>query len=296
MDVQQLRSFRSVVATGSVRAAADTLGYSPSAVSQQLAQLQQRIGVTLLAKSGRGVEPTAAGHALAERIDVLLTELGDLDVFVRHLRDGHTTAATLLYFSSLGPTWLPDIVGTFIRQHPDVPLELATADAFDPARRPRPDVQLVTTRDAPPTLAGYRALTLTQDPFVVVLPPGHALGEHPAISLKDLEGETWIDNDSTEGSCRKIVMDACAALGFQPTFRLRTPDYPTALALATRGAGITVLPALAAASSPDGACLRPFNHPAPSRTITALVATATQNNPPVDTLVSAIVTAAAHTP
>jgi DNA-binding transcriptional LysR family regulator len=65
LDVHRLRVFRAVVASGSVNAAATNLGYTASAVSQHVAALQRETGLALLARSGRGVEPTAVGLALA---------------------------------------------------------------------------------------------------------------------------------------------------------------------------------------------------------------------------------------
>ncbi|WP_157602895.1 helix-turn-helix domain-containing protein, partial [Promicromonospora kroppenstedtii] len=65
LDVHRLRVFRSVVASGSIGAAAANLGYTPSAVSQHVSALQRETGLKLLARHGRGIRPTAAGRALA---------------------------------------------------------------------------------------------------------------------------------------------------------------------------------------------------------------------------------------
>src|SRR6185436_13554067 len=65
IDVQRLRVFRAVVASGSVQAAADHLGYTPSAVSQQISALQRETGLVLFEKAGRGIAPTATAKVLA---------------------------------------------------------------------------------------------------------------------------------------------------------------------------------------------------------------------------------------
>lgn len=271
VDVQHLRSFRSVVATGSVRAAADTLGFSPSAVSQQLAQLQRDAGVPLLNRVGRGVEPTTAGHALAERIDVLLGEFSDLDGFVRGLREGRSRVVNVSYFPSLGTTWLPRIVGPLVTEFPDVRIDLAVTDLFDPGRRPRPDVQLIVVPPAFPAPEAYELHPLADDPYVVALPPGHPLAGRTHVPLRELADEPWIDNDFAQGWCRRVAVDACAAAGFQPAYRIATHDYPAALALVAAGVGISVMPSLGALDRPAGVEVRPLVQPTPVRAVGALI-------------------------
>src|SRR5690606_32700382 len=100
LDVHRLRVFRSVVATGSVNAAAANPGFTPSAVSQHLAALQRETGLTLVARVGRGIQPTAAGLALADRIDELLDRLGGVESLVADLRAGRHGSLSIAYFAS----------------------------------------------------------------------------------------------------------------------------------------------------------------------------------------------------
>ena len=67
LDVHRLRVLRTVVATGSVGAAASTLGYTPSAVSQHLATLQRETGLLLIERKGRGIEPTDFARSSPQR-------------------------------------------------------------------------------------------------------------------------------------------------------------------------------------------------------------------------------------
>lgn len=281
MDVQQLRSFRSVVATGSVRGAAEALGYSPSAVSQQVATLQRAAGVPLLSRVGRGVEPTRAGWALAERIDGVLGELGDLDGFVRALREGRGATLVLAYFSSLGTTWLPDIVGPLVREFPDTRIGLAMTDVFDPTRRPRPDVQLIVAPESAAAPDGYERHLLTRDAYVVALPQDHPFVGRESVPLVELADQAWIDNDFAQGTCRRVVLDACAAVGFQPRFRIEAHDYASALGLVSTGIGISVMPSLGAQQLPPGVLARPVVDPTPVRSIHALVLRDSADTPAV---------------
>lgn len=272
MDVQHLRAFRSVVATGSVRGAADVLGYSPSAISQQISGLQRSAGIPLLTKVGRGVEPTPAGIALAERVDGLLGEIGDLDHFVLGLREGREAAVVLGYFHSLGATWLPEIVGPLVADHPETRVELFVSDSFEPMRRPRPDVQLIVTPRGFEPPSAHSLVPLADDPYVAVLREDHPLAHEAAIALADLAGESWVDNDAAGGWCRQVIVDACAAAGFSPRYRIEAHDYATAHALvASTGIGVSVMPSLGARRLPEGLVAIPVRQPEPIRTIGALV-------------------------
>ncbi|UUZ44552.1 LysR family transcriptional regulator [Janibacter limosus] len=88
VDAHRLRIFLSVMASGSVNAAAGHLGVSPSAVSQQVAALQKETGLTLFTRHGRGIEPTPAAHTLARESERLMVELKRVDAVVDDLRDG----------------------------------------------------------------------------------------------------------------------------------------------------------------------------------------------------------------
>lgn len=204
-------------------------------------------------------------------MDGLLGEIGDIDHFVRGLREGRETTVVLGYFHSLGATWLQGIVGPLVGEFPQARIELFVSDTFESTRRPRPDVQLIVTpRDFEPP-AGYSVLPLAQDPYVVALPGDHALASRPEIALTDLAGESWVDNDVARGWCRQVVVDACAAAGFQPRYGIEAHDYATALSLVEAGLGVSVMPSLGARLLPEGLVAVPIAHPVPMRAIGALV-------------------------
>lgn len=274
MDVQRLRTFRSVLVTGSVRGAAEALGYSPASVSQQLTRLQRETGLILFSRTGRGLEPTSAGHALGSRVESFLGEVADLEAFAADLREGRKAVCTLCYVSSLGSVWMPQITASLRREFPDVEVELRVRDEYDPQQRPQADVQLVAHAGAEPAPTGYRRFHLTTDPFVVAIPAEHALATSPEpMRLELLDDVSWIDINAGRGSCRQIALDACTAAGFTPRMGIQAEDYATALALVAAGIGVCVLPSIAVSTPPRGAVIRSLTAPAPHREISALVAT-----------------------
>ncbi|MFI5934537.1 LysR family transcriptional regulator [Actinoplanes sp. NPDC051494] len=286
LDVHRLRVFRAVVAGGSVNAAALNLGYTPSAVSQHVAALQRETGLALLARSGRGVRPTAVGLALARRIDGVLAQLGDVEALVTDLREGRTGSLSIAYFASVGSAWMPTVARELLRGFPDLRLALELRDDSSTGPGPRPDVQLmVQPRDFTGTREA-RAHHLLDDPYLAVVPRGHPLagaGGHP-VELARLAGETWIDNDFARGWCRQNLLDACQSAGFSPSFRVEAHDYPTAIAFVDAGIGITVLPRIGAVRLPAGVTAVPLTSPTPVRSIFALVQTSAETTPAVQLL------------
>ena len=77
LDVRRLRTLREVALHGTIRAAAEALSFSPSAVSQQLSALERELGYELLERRGRSVHLTAAGRVLVDRAEAILAELAD---------------------------------------------------------------------------------------------------------------------------------------------------------------------------------------------------------------------------
>ena len=288
LDVHRLRVFRSVVATGSVNAAAANLGYTPSAVSQHLAALQRETGLTLVARAGRGIQPTAAGLALADRIDDLLDRLGTVESLVADLRTGRHGSLSIAYFASVGSAWMPTVVRDLLRDFPNIRLNLTLRDDMpvDPAERA--DVQVLVGRDGLDPGPSARAYHLFSDPYVAVLPRAHPLADHPSIELAKLAGEDWVDNDLARGWCRANLIEACRAAGFAPPFRVEAHDYTTAIAFVDAGIGITVLPGLAARQLPPNVARVPVTGPTPRRMIYAVVQAAVEETPAVRSVLAAL--------
>ncbi|WP_277209563.1 LysR substrate-binding domain-containing protein [Isoptericola croceus] len=288
LDVHRLRIFRSVVASGSVAAAAANLGYTPSAVSQHVTALQRETGLRLLERSGRGVRPTSAGLELATQADQVLARLGEVESVVADLRAGRTGRLRIAYFASVGAAWLPQVVHRLTDEHPGVRLDLELRENIPDAPEDRADLQLAVARAGFDPGPGFRATHLLDDPYVVVLPTTHRLADRDEIELAELTPERWVDNDFARGWCRRNLLDACTAAGFSPSFHVEAHDYPTAIAIVRSGVGITVLPALGAEHLPAGTVAVPVVRPAPQRSIYAVVRDAVADTRPARTAVDAL--------
>jgi DNA-binding transcriptional LysR family regulator len=277
LDVHRLVVLRSVVETGSIQAAAALLGYTPSAISQHVAALQRETGTVLMERHGRGIRPTEAGRLLAAHVQPIQAQLARAETALADLRAGRSRRLTVRYFATAGAVLIPPVVGEFSRRFPEVRLELRLGKGLgaDPA-----DVEIMVLRDTAAVPAGLRAVHLLDDPFLAVLPAGHALAAREQVELAQLRDEPWIDNEWPSTLCRETVLEACGAAGFSPSFVVEAHDYSTAVAFAATGLGVTTVPRLALGAIPTAAvACRPITQPTPTRAIYAVVRETTEHRP-----------------
>ncbi len=268
LDAHRLRVFRSVIASGSVQAAADNLGMTASGVSQHLSALAKETGLVLFEREGRGITPTAAARELAAQSSDVIKELGRLDDLVSDLRDGRSGRLSIGYFTSAGAEWMPSLVKALAAEFPDLVLELVLTEG--PTPPVSLDIDLVIDAPDAPVRAGYRRTELFDDPFVVVVPHDHPLAARTEVTMEELRGETWVRNELPKAPCHRIVLAACAAAGFTPRFTVQAQDHYTAIAFVAAGIGITVLPRLATVSLRPEVARVPIVNPQPVRHVAAL--------------------------
>lgn len=289
VDPHRLRVFRAVVQTGSINRAATRLGYTPSAVSQHVSTLQRETGLMLIEKRGRGIVPTAAGLAVAERASRVLDQLADFDSLADDLRSGRSGTLRISCFSSSNRAWMPGVAAAMLAEFPDLRLELSLVEQHGRLTG-EPDLELYVAEsvrgDRDPAVAdgvadGYDIEPLRTEGYVAVVPLRHPLALRHEVSLVELADEPWIDNDYARGPCREIVLSASTARGFAPRFRLQAPDYATAFDYVAAGVGITVLPRLGAICLPDGVALVPLDDADVQRCIMLRVKRSMRSHPAV---------------
>jgi DNA-binding transcriptional LysR family regulator len=297
-DVQRLRSFALVVDLGSISAAADVLGYTQSAVSQQLAALEREAGATLVDRSQRPLRATGAGEVLRPHVERLLATLGGAEAALEDLREG-TVRLRLAAFSSALSSFVPKAVRDLRRAHPDVVIhvmQLETREAIEHLRRGDADLAVVHHMPgvAVPETAGLQRQKLLVDDLYVVLPQAHRLARQEVVSVSDLETEPLIlpRRDTPAGRFRSVIEHLCAQAGFAPRVAYELDDLPAAQAFVAAGIAVVPMHGLTLAIVPLGVAVRPLSErPAGSRTIEALVHASSQT-PAVADLLRRLVDAA----
>ncbi len=270
LDTHRIRVFRSVMASGSIQAAADNLGYTPSAISQQISALQKETGLTLFEREGRGLSPTAAARSLVANTNDLMGELSRLDRVVEDLREGRSGLLTIGYFASAGAEWMPTLARRLTTEMPDLTLELVLTELPEYAGATL-DLDIVIDTPGAQDPAGSKRVPLAVDPYVVILPADHPLAGEDEVNLAQLASDTWIRNDLPHTTCSRIFAAACESAGFLPRFAVQAQDHITAIAFVKAGVGITAVPQLAARIIPPEVRVLPLTAPTPVRHIAAVV-------------------------
>ncbi|MGW4291587.1 LysR family transcriptional regulator [Micromonospora chersina] len=290
LDVRRMQVLRAVVTSGSVTAAAAHLGYTPSAVSQQVAALEKEAGIALLERVGRGVRATAAGRLLTEHAAIISQHVAAAETALADLRAGRTGRLTIRYFASVGPTVLAPALARLRREHPDVTIDPKLTDPNDPlpdVEQGNADLAIVVRRTSDESRPGIRLMHLLDDAYQAVLPAGHPLAGRRTIDLADLAGEPWVGSEPP-GPCLEPITGACAAAGFSPDFVAKSEDYATAQGFVAAGLGISLIPSLGLGTRHRGVTIRPVRRPEPVRTIYAAVRDVSFDQPALRALIDAL--------
>src|SRR5919205_226468 len=276
LDVKRLRVLREVAAKGSFSAAAESLAYTQSAVSQQIATLEKETGTTLLERNAKGVRLTDAGRVLVEHADAILCRLAAAEDELEALAGLKGGRVRLASFPSAGATIVPRAVAEFRSRHPGVELAVDQAEPEDGLARLRAgecDVALTIDAFTPPKAEGIDYVHLLDDPMYVALPENHPLASRRRVRFADLAGDSWILG--TTGACPdgRILMAAAQAAGFEPRIAFHSDDYLAVQGFVAAGVGVALIPDLALVSVRDDIVIRSLGAKPPSRKILAATLT-----------------------
>lgn len=239
--LQHIRAFLAVADSGNFAKAAAELNLSPSALTVQIKQLEDWLGVTLLDRGPRHVALTAAGHANLGPMEKLLLDLDNIVNGSRDLAALRRGVVTIAALPSLCSSVLPPMLGRFRERFPGVEVRLrdVVAQRIDAlVRDGEVDFGLgVRARMA----HGLEFATVLVDRLVLFVPKGHALIGRQPLSLSSLTGWPLLLT-GRDSSVREHVEQAFASEGLSLTPGLDANYMSTVLALVRHGLGIALLP------------------------------------------------------
>jgi DNA-binding transcriptional LysR family regulator len=239
---------REFVAQGTIAGAAEALAFTPSAVSQQLAQLQREAGVELFRKRGRRLELTDAGRMLAARAGAVLGELEQLEAGLASLAGEVRGVVRVASFQTATRALVMPALGRLAAAHPALRLELIELEAEDSLpvlARGGVDVAIAEEYEhAPrPRLAELHRDDLEPDELVLTLPRGAVGGDGP-VRLGSLSGMAWATAKAGTNYADTFVRACRSAGGFEPDIHHRVNDIRMLLDLVAIGGVAALLPSL----------------------------------------------------
>ena len=291
LDVRRLRMLREVSLHGTIRAAAESLAFTPSAVSQQLSALEREVGIELLERRGRSVHLTPAARALVERTEQILVQLAAAEAEAKAIASATGPPVRIASFASAAATIVADAVReNGLEAHiveVDPRLGLARLRAGEV------DLAILWEYDFVPLDpgSGIELVPLLDDPIQVVLPASHPAAAKPALELAELAGEPWVDS-TTLSSCHPFLRRACNAAGFEPRIAAETNDHRTLHHLVASGVGLAVIPLLSQLDLPASLVARPIRPNPLKRRVHAAFRSGSSEDPRVRNLLERLEAAA----
>jgi molybdate transport repressor ModE-like protein len=265
-DAHTLRVVKAIADRGSITAAAEALGYSQPAISQHLRRIEQRMGVPVVERVGRGVRLTDAGRVLARHAPAVMSALDAAAGELAELRGLRAGRVRLAAFPSASSTVVPRLLADLAARHPGVSVTYVEAEppeAVAAVREDRADIAFTFSypgdRDDPhlASASGLSVRTVGADGLALVLPAGHPAAAQAAMDVAALAGEDWIAGCPR---CRGHLLELCGRAGFAPRIAIETDNVVAVEGLVSRGVGVATLPRMAVTSFPllKGVVVRPL--------------------------------------
>ena len=252
------------------RAAAACFVSQPT-LSTQLRKLEDALGVQLVERTHKRVMLTSVGRRVADRARGVLNEIADIVDLARAAADPLGGELRLGLIPTVGPYLLPHLVPALRTELPRLRVllyEEQTRPTLNRLERGELDAAVMA---APVDDQGLESMTLFIEPFVLAVPASHPLAGRETVGVDDLETKQLLLLE--EGHCmREQALDLCARAGAREDAEFRATSLETLRQMVASGAGITLLPSLAAAASAGipnhGAiAIRPFRPPSPHREV-----------------------------
>ncbi|MEX0428799.1 LysR family transcriptional regulator [Nocardioides sp. DS6] len=292
IDLDALVALRAVDRHRTVAGAAEALGFTPSAVSQQVKRLERQTGVRLLERVGRGVMLTHAGRHLVDEGARLLTDLESLEAGLHRQTGTVAGIVRLTTFSTAMRGLVAPVARGLLDAYPELTLTLAERepwDTIDLVATGQTDLGLVHSwGDVPLAIPDHVETTAVAcDVADVIVHRDHALARRTQVRPADLVEEGWVA--TPEGTiCRQWLTRMYDGTGRLPRIAHVSMEFDSHLALVRAGLGIALVPRLGRAPLGDDLVAVAATDPVPTREIVALHRRSMAASPAVSAVLDAM--------
>ncbi|MEV3857091.1 LysR family transcriptional regulator [Streptomyces sp. NPDC050095] len=291
LDLQRLRALHAVSVHGTVGAAAAALGYTPSAVSQQIAKLERETRTVLLEREGRGVRLTDEALQLADTARELMALVERAETGLEERRGVPAGRLTIAAFASAARGLLPAALADLAARHPALDARLSEVDphlSVDLVAKGAVDLAVAHDWDiAPlPAPAGVEQAVIGDDLCDLLVPAGHALAGRRAVRREELGGERWVSQPPGR-VCHDWLVRTMRSAGFEPFIVHQAEENPTLTALVAAGLGVALIPRLGRGALPAGVVAVGLD-PMPRRRLYALWRSGSSRRPAIVETIAAL--------
>ncbi|QIB70338.1 LysR family transcriptional regulator [Aminipila butyrica] len=237
MDTSRYKAFLTAADTGSLKKAADTLGYTPSGVSQLVKALEEELDIILLQRGKKGVTLTQEGSMLLPIIRELLLQesrLFQLSADMKGLAIGNINVAS---YHCLAAVWMPELISGFCKKYPGIRIKLL--EGTQQGIMGYLDAKIADVaffNDSQPM--NYDWIPLMEDRMLAVLPQNHPLAGETVFPIEAFRHERFIMPEHGEDYDVFEILDQ---FQITPDIYLSTFDSFTAIAMVGKGLGVSLM-------------------------------------------------------
>jgi len=244
MELRHLRYFVATADHGSFSAAARRLHVAQSAISEQLADLEQEIGAQLFTRSSRKTVLTPAGEFFLKEARSILADAENAIEIARRANRGEIGALRIGFFAGSVGVNFPRLIRSFRKQHPGVRLsliEMTSTRQWQALVSGEIDVGF-TRRIEPEFRTELVSELIHQDPIFAIVPKDHPVAPGP-VDLRDLASEPFVlSSRETSPAVFDKVIELCSEAGFSPRIASISTVWSSVVMMVQAGEGIALLP------------------------------------------------------
>lgn len=248
MDLARLRALRELSHRGTMAAVAEALHLTPSAVSQQLALLEEEIGLALTERQGRGVKLTAAGELLVSHTEQILTVMDEARSELALLKKQVVGKLRVATFPTVAAALLPSVIKRLSTDYPHLEVQLSEMEPADGlAALGSWGADIAFVDDLTLRLSGKEKLVqqvhVLDDQLYALLPAEHRLAGKSTVTVAELKSERWA-LDSALSFYAEFVMNLCRRAGYEPRVNAECRGFEIICAMVQGGCSVSVIPGL----------------------------------------------------
>ena len=230
MSLQKYVAFLKTVELGSISLAAEQMGYTQSAVSRMILDLEKEWGMELLHRSRAGIALSSVGEHLLPAIRSIVADCEELKFAVNELHGLHTGLVRVGTFTSVANMWIPSLLVSFQKLYSEIE---------DWIQHGKVDCGFVNL----PTVTDLQVSFLRRDTLIAVLPPEHPLAQSPVFPIARLQDELFIKlKEDTDNELSRFLGN----LARPPKVRYEVNSDHMILSMVECGLGISVMHSLLA--------------------------------------------------
>ena len=240
-DLPDLRLVAAIADCGSLTRAAVRIHLAPSSASHRLTQLEAALGMALFERHPRGLTPTPAGESLLRHTRQVFAQLEQMHADLAPYASGLHSQVTVFANTNAINCFLPEDLGDFLRDHPQVRVSLEEQPSPAIVRAVAAgQVEIGVVADEG-NLAGLETLPYRRDRLVLIVPPAHPLAGEAAVAFARVLGEPFVCLHAGS-AIHTFMMNHAAQLGGRLDVRIQVRSFNAVCSMVAAGVGIGMVP------------------------------------------------------